>query len=173
MRRQALQGAPSGSQPAPLPSEVNFHGEWGALTASGDVIVESRAWRERLFNQRADAPRGTYPPTLTRLSDRLQGIMFPGGMGGMGGGLALNQLLVQMDGVDDPPFLRKFLTNRINTFLDAVYVVPQRIGNMRLRLRPPDGHQGDRDRDDCAGHQQHQNDAAAAPRRLVGGERLS
>src|ERR687888_688642 len=35
MRRQALQGVPGGgSQPAPLPSEINFHGEWGALTAS-------------------------------------------------------------------------------------------------------------------------------------------
>ena len=31
------------------------------------------------------------------------------GMGGMGGGMALNQLLVQMDGVDDPPFMRKLL----------------------------------------------------------------
>jgi hypothetical protein len=101
------------------------------------VIVESRAWRERLFNQRVDPPRGTYPPALTRLSERVQGIMFPGGMGGMGGGLALNQLLVQMDGVDDPPFLRKFFTNRINTFLDAIYVVPQRVGNVKLRLRPP------------------------------------
>ena len=62
--------------------------------------------------------------------------MFPG-MGGMGGGLALNQLLVQMDGVDDPPFLRKFFTNRLNTFLDATYIVPQRIGKRRAALRPP------------------------------------
>ena len=43
----------------------------------------------------------------------------------MGGGLALNQLLVQMDGVDEPPFMRKFFTNRLNTFLDAIYFVPQ------------------------------------------------
>ena len=52
-------------------------------------------------------------------------------MGGMGGGLALNQLLVQMDGVDEPPFMRKFFTNRINTFLDATYFVPRRIGKLR------------------------------------------
>ncbi len=45
--------------------------------------------------------------------------------------------------------------------------------DIRLRLRPPDGHQGDGGRDDPAGHQQHQNDAAAAPRRLLGGERRS
>ena len=55
----------------------------------------------------------------------------------MGGGLALNQLLVQMDGVDEPPFMRKFLTNRLNTFLDATYVVPQRIGSAAAARRPP------------------------------------
>ena len=43
--------------------------------------------------------------------------------------------------------------------------------NIGLRLRPADGHQRDRGRDDAAGHQQHQNDAAAAPRRLVRGHR--
>ena len=43
----------------------------------------------------------------------------------MGGGMALNQLLVQMDGVDEPPFMRKFFTKRFNTFLDATYIVPQ------------------------------------------------
>ena len=46
----------------------------------------------------------------------------------MGGGMALNQLLVQMDGVDEPPMMRKFMTNRINTFLDATYIVPRKVG---------------------------------------------
>src|SRR3954454_3635662 len=54
-------------------------------------------------------------------------------MGGMGQ-LALNQLLVTMDGIDNPPFWRRFWTNRINNFLDATYVVPRRIGNVGLRL---------------------------------------
>ena len=40
------------------------------------------------------------------------------------GGQALNQLLVVMDGIDEPPVVRKFLTNRINTFLDAMFVIP-------------------------------------------------
>jgi cell division protease FtsH len=44
---------------------------------------------------------------------------------------------VQMDGVDEPPFMRKFFTNRLNTFLDATYIVPLRIGKLRLRIRPP------------------------------------
>ena len=47
-------------------------------------------------------------------------------MGGGHGGLALNQLLVVMDGIDEPPMMRKFFTNRLNTFLDAMFVVPPR-----------------------------------------------
>ena len=70
------------------------------------------------------------------MRDRVNGFMFPG-MGGMGGGMALNQLLVQMDGVDEPPFFRKVFTKRFNTFLDATYIVPQRLGRLRLRIRPP------------------------------------
>jgi ATP-dependent Zn protease len=46
----------------------------------------------------------------------------------MGGGLALNQLLVTMDGIDNPPFMRRILTSKTNSFLDAVYVVPRRLG---------------------------------------------
>src|SRR6202000_3074511 len=33
--------------------------------------------------------------------------------------------------------MRKFVTNRWNTFLDALFIVPQRIGKLRLRLKPP------------------------------------
>jgi ATP-dependent Zn protease len=57
-------------------------------------------------------------------------------MGG-GGGMALNQLLVVMDGIDEPPLFRKFLTNRINTFLDAMFVVPRKIRRVSLRLASP------------------------------------
>ena len=57
-------------------------------------------------------------------------------MGGTGQ-LALNQLLVTMDGIDNPPFWRRFWTNRLNNFLDATYVVPRRIGSMPLRRPAP------------------------------------
>ena len=57
-------------------------------------------------------------------------------MGGTGQ-LALNQLLVTMDGIDNPPFWRRFWTNRLNNFLDATYVVPRRLGNMPLRSPAP------------------------------------
>jgi ATP-dependent Zn protease len=63
--------------------------------------------------------------------------MIPGMMGGQGGGLALNSLLVVMDGIDDPPLLKRVTTNRLNTFMDALYFVPQKLGKMKLRLPPP------------------------------------
>jgi ATP-dependent Zn protease len=61
----------------------------------------------------------------------------PGGMGGMGGGMALNQLLIQMDGVDEPKFWAKFWTNRINNLLDATYLIPRRLFGRSLRVRSP------------------------------------
>jgi ATP-dependent Zn protease len=51
--------------------------------------------------------------------------------------MALNQLLVQMDGVDEPKFWAKFWTNRINNLLDASYLVPRRLFGRSLRLRSP------------------------------------
>ena len=138
MRRQALQGgAGFGFSPVNAPlSDPPLYGPWGALTPSGDLVLETRGWRDRLFESRAEAPTPVYPPAIAAVGDRIRNVMFPGGMFG-GGGLALNQLLVQMDGVDEPPFLRKFFAKRINTFLDALYVVPQRIGRVRLRIKPP------------------------------------
>ncbi|MEI7889224.1 MAG: AAA family ATPase, partial [Actinomycetes bacterium] len=72
---------------------------------------------------------------LAGARNRINGFM--GGMGMGGGGMALNQLLIQMDGVDDPPFMKKFVANRVNNLLDALYVIPQRIGPIRLRVKPP------------------------------------
>src|SRR5919199_1354679 len=46
------------------------------------------------------------------------------------GQLALNQLLGTMDGIDNPPFLRRIMTTKTNSFLDAVYVVPRRLGKL-------------------------------------------
>jgi SpoVK/Ycf46/Vps4 family AAA+-type ATPase len=109
----------------------------GALTATGDLVLETRAWRDRVFAARAEASRAGLPPFWSGLVDRAHGFIMPGGMGMGMGSLALNQLLVQMDGVDEPPFWRKFWTKKLNTFLDATYVVPRRLGKLPLRLRPP------------------------------------
>jgi ATP-dependent Zn protease len=135
MRRQALQGArfePLGTQ-----IERPLYGPWGALTPTGDLIKETRQWREHVFAMRAEQRPDAMPAGLATVRDRINTAMFPGGMMGGQGQLALNQLLVQMDGVDEPPFVRKHISNRVNTFLDAMYFIPRRIGKLRLRLKPP------------------------------------
>src|SRR5437588_918227 len=129
-RRSALQGGAPSFQP------VGFHGAWGALNPTGDLIVENRAWRERLFELRAPEPRMPYPEWTRRLGNVLNQGIFPGMMGGAGQ-LALNQLLVTMDGIDNPPFLRRILTARANATLDAAYVHPRRPWNLPLRFPTP------------------------------------
>jgi ATP-dependent Zn protease len=133
MRRQALQGASATTDPQSI-HDVCFYGPNGALTPTGDLIIESRAWREKLFAQRA-APAGSHGNLLGGMGERLQRYL-PGMFGGYQG-TALNQLLVVMDGIDEPPAVRKFFTNRLNTFLDAIFIVPTKIGSLKLRLPPP------------------------------------
>ncbi len=135
MRRQALgQGA------APAPEAIAngadlerllFFGPNGARNPSGDLIVETQVWRDRLFELRAPGT-AMLPSGLYGRLGQLYNFMFPGGMGM--GSLALNQLLVVMDGIDNPPFMRRVMTSRLNTLLDASFVVPRRIGRVRLRL---------------------------------------
>ena len=131
MRRQALAGG-FGMAPSEL-SDSSFYGPMGSFHPTGELLLETREWREKLFAARAAAER---PEPLPPLFPRLMRFVVPG-MGGMGGGMALNQLLVVMDGVDDPPWRKRFLTNKINTFLDATYIVPQKIGATPLRLPRP------------------------------------
>jgi cell division protease FtsH len=137
MRRQSLGPAGEGGASPADPGSIHdfcFYGPNGALTPTGDLILETRAWRERLFAERAPQRRGPNP-----IVSRLGGIAnyaVPGLFGG--GQLALNQLLVVMDGIGNPRFTRKVITNRLNTFLDATYVIPRRIRGMSMRLpRPP------------------------------------
>jgi cell division protease FtsH len=143
MRRASLgQGAPgmgAGSSVVGSQSfeDYCFFGQWGALTPTGDLILETRAWRERLFAERAEVRSSGVPALFAKPAEWIQRVMFPGMMGGMGGGLALNQLLVQMDGIGEAPFMRQQATKRLNTLLDALYFVPRKIGKLRLRLPPP------------------------------------
>src|SRR3954447_6682587 len=99
LRRAALGGGnPVGGHSGngvPSFEDFAFHGPWGAQTASGDLILESRAWRERLFASRASTVRPM--PPFAGVYQRVEQFIFPGGMGGGGqGGMALNQLLIQM-----------------------------------------------------------------------------
>jgi cell division protease FtsH len=117
--------------------ERGFYGPMGALNSSGDLVLETEAWRDKLFELRSGPPRQVYPAFVTKLNNLIRGAVIPGGMMGMGGGLALNQLLVVMDGIDDPPLTKRVFTRRFNTFLDAMYVIPQKLGPLRMRLKPP------------------------------------
>ncbi len=125
-------GFMTGAQPVTM-EELCFFGANGSLTPNGDLVLETRAWRERLFTER-DAATREGRSGLGGIVNRI----FPGGGGMFGGGqLALNQLLVVMDGIGEPRFMRKHLTRTLNTFLDATYVIPPRIGRTRLRLKKP------------------------------------
>jgi ATP-dependent Zn protease len=132
MRRQSL--GPAGGFATPLPAtrfeELAFYGPYGSLTPSGDLILETRAWRDRLFETRAPERRQTF---VGRLAGIVHQFPVPGGMGGTGQ-LALNQLLVVMDGIGNPPFMKKLRRNWFNTFLDATYVIPRKLGPVPLRL---------------------------------------
>src|SRR3954452_11924864 len=116
LRRQALgTGGVAGAVPSLHKSEA--YGPMASFHPNGELLLETREWRDQLFAARAAASR---PEQLPPLFPRLARFVVPG-MGGMGGGggMALNQLLVVMDGVDDPPWRKRFLTNKLNTFLDA------------------------------------------------------
>ena len=134
LRRQALQGGQSMAVDTTPPP---FYGPMGAINPSGDLIIENRAWRERLFEQRAPERTSPYPAWALKVGNLVNQGIFPGMMGGGQGQLALNQLLVTMDGIDNPPFMRRFLTNKINSVLDASYVVPRRVGRVSFRLPAP------------------------------------
>jgi ATP-dependent Zn protease len=136
MRRASIGGG-TGRMGSQSFEDYCFFGPWGALTPTGDLILETRAWRERLFALREEPRPSPVPPLLAKPAEWAQRFMFPGMFGGGMGGLALNQLLVQMDGIGEAPFMRRFFTNRINTILDAMYLVPRRIGRAPLRLPSP------------------------------------
>ena len=133
MRRQALNPGfgdmAGGSRPLDV-HDLLFYGPFGALNPSGDLILENRQWRERLFAHRA--PQSPGPSAFVNRMNGVANFMFPGGMGG--GSLALNQLLVVMDGIDNPPFFKKFFTSKTNALLDGIYIVPRRIGRRSFRI---------------------------------------
>ncbi len=113
-------------------ASATYFGAFGARNRSGDLILENEDWREHVFSLRYGQPRGL--SSLGRVSERVRQFAFPG-MQGVGQS-ALQSLLVAMDGFAEPRALRRIVTKRLNTLLDATYVVPSRIGRLRLRLPP-------------------------------------
>jgi cell division protease FtsH len=98
---------------------------------SGDLVLETRVWRDKQFALRA--PERRPPSRLNQIVNQA----VPGGMFGGMGSMALNQLLVVMDGLDSPPLGRRIVTGSVNTMLDAMYFVPSRWRGRSLRLPPP------------------------------------
>jgi ATP-dependent Zn protease len=130
MRRAALGPAGGGSMTPPSIYDYSFFGPYGALNPTGDLILETRAWRDKLFAYRnPDSPQRP-PGRLRAIVNQFPGGMFGGGMGQ----LALNQLLVVMDGIDNPPWSKRFVVNKVNKWLDASYIVPRRVGRVSMRL---------------------------------------
>ena len=134
MRRQSLGSGAQTFEPliSSNAEELLFFGPLGSRDPSGDLIVETRAWRDRLFESRAPQPMGVSGFQLRMAS--VVNFMFPGGMGGMGGGMALNQLLVVMDGIDNPPWMQRTFTSKFNTLLDATFIIPRKIGKLPARI---------------------------------------
>ena len=140
MRRQALGQLGMTRRPARQPTldarllllraqrlahPVGRPGDRVARVARADVRPARRDAAERLHRLHRSA-------SASGSSASTPGSGWAAGMGGQ----ALNQLLVVMDGIDEPPMIRKFFTNRLNTFLDAMFVVPSKVGRLKLRLAP-------------------------------------
>ena len=119
MRRSSLSGAGASGFAEPT------------FDQSPDLVLETRAWRDAQFAQRA--PEQPAPSRLRAAYEQA----IPGNMLGGTGQMALNQLLVVMDGLDAPPLGRRLLANGVNTLLDALYFVPASARGRSLRLRPP------------------------------------
>ena len=77
---------------------------------------------------------------IDALGNRRSGMGGGGGMGGFfgGGAMGLNTLLVQMDGVDNPGFIKRGIRRFFNVTLDGFFV-PRSIGmnGSRVNLRIP------------------------------------
>ncbi len=88
LRRQALgTGYHGRAGQARCPSSIHdflFFGPNGSITPTGDIVIETRAWREQLFAQRA--AQAQMPPSFAAARRQHGQRRVPGGMGGMMGG---------------------------------------------------------------------------------------
>ena len=112
MRRAALGGANARARAEP---RLPMFGPRGSLTASGDVIIETRELARATSARRW--PSAERPVVRRGPISSIARAVVPGMFGGGQGSGALNQLLVVMDGVDNPPFLRRMSTRFVNTIL--------------------------------------------------------
>ncbi len=141
MRRASLGAGIGGDRHAA--AHARERAATSCTTAPGASLNPSGDWSTRRRNgaigcSRAARRRRSGPSGFAVELMRLYNFMFPGAFGGGGmGGMALNQLLVVMDGIDNPPFMKRVITNKTNTLLDASFIVPRRLRGKSLRLPAP------------------------------------
>src|SRR4051794_6319752 len=84
MRRSSLG---SGFQPLQTGTihDTHFYGPMGALTSSGDLVRETKEWRDKLFEMRAEPTPHRYPAIYEKFAGLVNRAIIPGGM--MGGGM--------------------------------------------------------------------------------------
>ena len=139
MRRQALgPRACSPTRPAAIHDHLLLRPARARCTPDGDLVIEiAPLARADVRRMRAEPPGAGLPGDLGRMQGAIDNFMMPGGMGGMGGGLALNQLLVVMDGIDDPPLLKRFVTNRAQHLPRRAVLRAAEDRPRPLRMKPP------------------------------------
>ena len=134
MRRQSLGGATGGSSGGnfgnPLDDHAQtFYGPMGAINSSGDVIIESAAWREHMFaHARARAPLAV---SAVRPEDRQH--RQPGDLPrhGRHGRRARAQPAARRHGRHRQPAVpAPCLHEQAERDLDAIYFVPRRVGRI-------------------------------------------
>ena len=139
MRRQAL-GARLPAADARTMHDQLFYGPDGRADAGRRPRArDARRGASACSRMRAEPPRPIYPRGRWRSSPaRSSDDHARGMMGGMGGGLALNQLLVVMDGIDDPPLMQALHAPSASTrSWTRCTSSRSEIGRLKLRLHPP------------------------------------
>ena len=136
MRRRSLgQGGTgfTGADPGSF-HEFCFYGPNGALTPTGDLVLETRAWRERLFAERAPERAGS--PRSGGLAERVVELRVPRRHGRRtGGGWRSTSCSSSWTASATRRSGGASGRTALNTLLDATYIVPRRSGRSRCGCR--------------------------------------
>src|SRR5919201_2721264 len=149
--RGILMVGPPGTGKTMLAKAIASSLELPIITTSGASFVQTFIGMDilkvlmmsRMAKKRAKKWGGcaVFIDEFDTLGSRRAGMGGGGMMGGMFGGgmMALNMLLVVMDGLDNPTIYRRSVSKLVHGLLDATFVIPQRIplGKRSVALRLP------------------------------------
>ena len=142
MRRQALGGAGRARSFADTALDARPRAStarWARCTATGDLMLETRAVARAAVRRARAEPRRSAPAFVTRLAGAIQRLHLPGGMGG-GGRRPGAQPAAGADGRRRraavlPSASSPTASTPCST---PCYFVPRAIGKVSLRLQPPE-----------------------------------